>query len=168
MSNDRPKYFKYLDLWTDHEDFLHVVHESWQEPIQGNPFCVLHQKLKRVSKWLSCWSRQAFGNIYEKPKKLEKQIADLEAALILNNSPEHRTKLNEAKAKYVPFLKLQDKVLRQKAMLKCLEEGNKNTAYFHIVIKGRRRRLNITKIQKVQRKWKRYCSCCHPLFLENF
>lgn len=46
---------------------------------------------------------------------MEKQIAELEMALISNKFFGQRAALNEAKAKYVHFLKLQDTVLRQKA-----------------------------------------------------
>lgn len=71
------------------------------------------------------WSRQTFGDTYEEPKRVEKQIADLEMALISNNFLGQRVALNEAKAKYVHFLKLQDSVLRQKAKASWLKDGDK-------------------------------------------
>ncbi|XP_070045223.1 uncharacterized protein [Nicotiana tomentosiformis] len=146
-STMRPKYFKFLDFWTKYEDFLSVVTEEWQKTVQGNTLWTLHQKLKRVSRRLTVWSRQAFGDIYEEPKMLEKQINDLETMHIFDTTPAHRAELNEAKAKYVRFLKIQEEVLVQKAKAQWLEEGDRNTAYFHSIIKGRRKRLSILKIQ---------------------
>lgn len=74
---------------------------------------------------MNVWSRQTFGDIYEEPKKVEKQIADLEMALISNNFLGQRVALYEAKAKYFHFLKLQDLVLRQKAKASWLKDGDK-------------------------------------------
>lgn len=116
---------------------------------------VLHQKLKRVSKRLSTWSKKAFRDIYEEPRKLEKQINDLEEALVVSNAPEHRVELNKAKAKYVYYIKIQDQVLRQKAKAKWLEDGDKHTTYFHSVIKGRRRRLCLRRIQDDNGQWRK-------------
>ncbi|XP_070049720.1 uncharacterized protein [Nicotiana tomentosiformis] len=114
----------------------------------------MRKKLKRVNKRLSSWSREAFGNIYEEPKRFEKKIKDLEELHIVDTTSAHRSELNEAKAKYVQVLKIQDEVLRQETKAQWLEEGYKNTAYFHSVIKGRRRRLSIQKIQDENGQWK--------------
>lgn len=149
-----PRYFKFLDFWADNDDFLSVVKDVWEESVEGNPMWVLHQKLKKASKRLSIWSRETFGDIYEEPKRLEKLIVDLEEALVISNSPSHRRELNEAKAKYIQFLNIQDAVLRQKAKAQWLRDGDKNTAYFHAVIKGKRKKLSIQKIQDEEGQWR--------------
>ncbi|KAH0769974.1 hypothetical protein KY290_013955 [Solanum tuberosum] len=64
------KYFKFLNIWIEHTEFLEIVKHSWNEEVVGNPLFVLHQKIKRTCKTLSSWSRQAFCDIYEEPKKL--------------------------------------------------------------------------------------------------
>lgn len=112
---NRPKYFKFLDFWIEHEDFKGVVAEAWQEKVVGNAMWILHQKLKKVCQKLSCWSRQAFGDIYEEPKRLEKEIEEAEYELTIDDDPEKRSKINLKKAQYLQFLKLQDSVLQQKA-----------------------------------------------------
>lgn len=83
----RPKYFKFLDFWNKSKYFLSVVTEEWQETVQGNALWTLHQKLKRVSRRLNVWSRQAFGDMYEEPKRLEKQMNDLEIMHIIDTTP---------------------------------------------------------------------------------
>lgn len=40
-------------------------------------------KLKRLCHGLISWSREAFEEIYEKPKQLEKKIDDLEEELVM-------------------------------------------------------------------------------------
>lgn len=95
---------------------------------------------------LSKWSREAFGDIYEEPKRLEKHIAELEKELYLDHSAGKRAGLNNCKANYLQFLKIQEAVLRQKAKANWLKDGDRNTTYFHNTIKGRRKRLNIQRI----------------------
>ncbi|XP_059277797.1 uncharacterized protein LOC132031975 [Lycium ferocissimum] len=124
-----PRYFKFLEFWVEHQDFKTIVAET-------------------------CWSRQAFGDIYEEPKRLEKQIEDIEIQLIADNNPAKRSELNLLKAKYHQFLKLQDSILKQKAKAKWLEKGDRNTAFFHSVIKGRRKRLNLQRIQDNDEVWR--------------
>ncbi|XP_070018326.1 uncharacterized protein [Nicotiana sylvestris] len=74
-------------------------------------------------------------------KKLEILIRNLEDDAIAYNNHENRLNLSKARAEYTRFLKLQDNVLRQKARVKWLEEGDTNTAFFHGVIKDRRKRV---------------------------
>lgn len=31
-----PKYFKFLDFWVKHKDFIYVVQKVWDEPTRGN------------------------------------------------------------------------------------------------------------------------------------
>lgn len=76
-------------------------------------------------------------------KKLEILIRNLEDDAIAYNNHENRLNLSKARAEYTRFLKLQDNILRQKARVKWLEEGDTNTAFFHGVIKDRRKRLSI-------------------------
>lgn len=77
-NHNGPSYFKFLNFWVDYKDFIYVVQEVCQEPVIGNAMWILHQKLKKVCHRLSSWSREAFGDIYEEPKRLEKQISNLE------------------------------------------------------------------------------------------
>ncbi|XP_075087994.1 uncharacterized protein LOC107798356 [Nicotiana tabacum] len=97
---------------------------------------------------------RAFGDIYEEPKRLEKQINELEAMHVADTTPAHRVELNEAKAKYILYLKIQEEVLRQETKAQWLNEGDKNTSYFHSVIKERRKILCIQKIQDDEGQWR--------------
>lgn len=100
---------------------------------------------------LSIWSRKKYGDIYEDAKNIEKNIDELEQNLI--NSEGTRTLLNKTKADDIQYLKVQDSILKQKARVKWLSEGDQNTTYFHSSLKDRRRRLHINKIQDKQLQW---------------
>ncbi|XP_075091897.1 uncharacterized protein LOC142172039 [Nicotiana tabacum] len=156
-------FYNFMYTWSDNSGPPNTIWKrldrlmfniEWSDEFSETSVEHLARKLKRVTKRLSSWSREAFGDIYEEPKRLEKKIKDLEELHIADTTSAHRSELNEAKAKYVQVLKIQDEVLRQEAKAQWLEEGDINTAYFHSVIKGRRRRLSIQKIQDENRQWK--------------
>nr|XP_016497289.1 PREDICTED: uncharacterized protein LOC107816119 [Nicotiana tabacum] len=60
---------------------------------------------------------------------------------------------NQYRVDYTRYLKLQDSILRQNARVKWIQEDDVNIAYFHAIIKGRRRRLSIKKIMDEQDQW---------------
>ncbi|XP_060202878.1 uncharacterized protein LOC132631306 [Lycium barbarum] len=151
--NDHISYFKFLKMWVKHEDHLNIIQQSWSKEVQGNSLYVLPQKTKKVCKTLSVWSRSTFGDIYEKLMRLEKLIKDLEDEATINDNQEIRTKISCAKAEFNNFLKLQDSVLKQKARIKWLTERDANTAYFHGVIKYRRKKISILKIKNDEGTW---------------
>ncbi|XP_060198361.1 uncharacterized protein LOC132627183 [Lycium barbarum] len=147
------KYFRFLNFWTEHEQFLEVVKEVWDKECQGNPLWILHQKLKKTASRLNRWSRETFGNVHENPKKWESDIMALEQKLLEDNNEGNMTNLSRTKVGYIQYLKNQESILKQKARVNWLKEGDPNSAYFHKVIKYRRRRLCINKIQDEHLQW---------------
>ncbi|XP_075098876.1 uncharacterized protein LOC142175779 [Nicotiana tabacum] len=153
VSTEYVKYFKFLNILVDHEEYLEKVQQAWLEAIIGNPLYVLHQKIKKVCSTLSAWSRQAFGDIYEELKRFEVLISSLEETMMTNLSPEARMALSQARAEFTRFLMLQDSILRQKARVKWLTEGDANTTLFHVMIKDRRRKLKFRESEMI---WQHY------------
>ncbi|XP_059281089.1 uncharacterized protein LOC132034742 [Lycium ferocissimum] len=111
------------------------------------------RSLRILAKLSKTWSRQAFRDIYEEPKRLEAQMRRLEDNSITCNTEENRMELSRCRAQFTRYLKIQDSMLRQKARVKWLEEGDANTAYFHSIIKDRRRILSIRKIMDENEQW---------------
>ncbi|XP_075111376.1 uncharacterized protein LOC142181762 [Nicotiana tabacum] len=64
-----------------------------------------------------------------------------------------RTALNEVKAQYVRYLKIEQDVLKQKTHLQWIKEGDANSRYFHSLIRGRRGKLFIHKIKNEEGEW---------------
>lgn len=67
---DYIKYFKFLNMWVEHDKYREVIEESWSKKVQANSLYILHQKSKKVCRALSLWSKNVFGDIYEEPKRL--------------------------------------------------------------------------------------------------
>lgn len=109
------KYFKFLNIWTEHPQFRETAKNVWDENHQGNPLWVLHQNLKRTASHLSSWSKNAYGDIHSATKTMETNIVILEQFFQEDNTLANRTNLNKAKAEYVQHLNIQEAILRQKA-----------------------------------------------------
>ncbi|XP_059284742.1 uncharacterized protein LOC132038032 [Lycium ferocissimum] len=137
------RYFKFLNIWCKHKDFQDTVKEVWMNPTQGTAIWQLYVKMKAVAKRLSCWSREAFGDIFKDVKEAEQQVEELEKKHIATPSDETRSNLNKARAEFIRLVKNQEEIFSQKAKARWLKDGDKNTAYFHKVIKDRRRKLNL-------------------------
>ncbi|KAL3361773.1 hypothetical protein AABB24_014579 [Solanum stoloniferum] len=58
------KYFKFLNIWTEHPEFLEVVRKEWVEECHGNPMWKLHRKLKKTTTALSRWSKVTYFGTY--------------------------------------------------------------------------------------------------------
>ncbi|XP_060202825.1 uncharacterized protein LOC132631241 [Lycium barbarum] len=107
----------------------------------------LHCKMKIVAAKLSSWSREAYGDLFRSVKEAEKKVNNLERKLVEDSNEEDRCALSKAKVGFTRLFKNQEEMLRQKERARWLKDGDKNTAYFHKVIKDRRRRLSIHNIQ---------------------
>ncbi|XP_060190667.1 uncharacterized protein LOC132619937 [Lycium barbarum] len=140
------RYFKFLNIWCNHKDFKDIVKEEWSRPVQGRAMWKVHCKLKAVARRLSSWSRETYGDIFRDSKEAEKEVKELEKKHTENNNEETRSSLNKEKAEYIRLLKNQYEIYRKRAKERWLQDGDKNSPYFHKVIKDRRRKLNIHKI----------------------
>ncbi|XP_019240872.1 PREDICTED: uncharacterized protein LOC109220861 [Nicotiana attenuata] len=154
VRNENPKrYFKFLNCWTENKTFLPLVQSVWTRPFQGNPMWVFHQKIKALCSELSQWSRQQYGDIFQRVKEFENKVREAEERWAHSNNEKDRAILHELNAQYIKHLKTEEAVLRQKTQLNWFKEGDANSKYFHSLIRGRRRKLFIHKIKNENNEW---------------
>ncbi|KAG5599273.1 hypothetical protein H5410_030643 [Solanum commersonii] len=137
---DHIKYFKFLNCWVDQPKFLDIVKAFWDRTVEGNNMWRFHQKLKRLSNTLShC--------------EYEERVRTAEEKLIQEHSDTNRSILHELNVEYIIFLKIEDSIFKQKTQLQWFKEGDRNTKYFHSLIRGRRRKLFIHKLIGGDGEW---------------
>lgn len=66
------KPFMFLNIWTEHEQFLNVVRGVWEEEVQGNAMFRFKTKLKKAKAVLKDWNWAVFGNVFERVKNVRK------------------------------------------------------------------------------------------------
>ncbi|KAH0666246.1 hypothetical protein KY285_027452 [Solanum tuberosum] len=124
------KPFRFLNFWTKHKDFMKIVEESWIEEITGSPFFIVHSKLKRTKTTLSKWSKETFGNIFQKIATMEDVVKTKEVQLEISPTIENRSSLNKAEAELKRYLHIEEEYWKQKAGMKWFIDGDKNTKFF--------------------------------------
>ncbi|XP_059284912.1 uncharacterized protein LOC132038228 [Lycium ferocissimum] len=153
VTNNFVSYFRFLNFWTMQPDFQQLVQNSWMEEVQGNAMWILQEKLKRLSKVLTQWSKEVIGNVFEKVKQYEQLILELEHKMDSDDSEKNRQDLNRVNAEYIRWSSIQENLLQQKANIQWNEEGDACTKYFFSSIKHKRRRATLHRIKNSDGNW---------------
>ncbi|XP_019231860.1 PREDICTED: uncharacterized protein LOC109212648 [Nicotiana attenuata] len=127
------KTFRFLNFWIKHAKFKEVVKQSWEADFIGDPFIMFKKKLKKVKATLSKWSRDTFGDIF-------KQLAIIEDIV-------------KAQSELKKYLSIEEQYWKQKAGLNWFGEGDRNTSFFHNHVNGKRKKLQLKRIQNSSGVW---------------
>ncbi|XP_049389010.1 uncharacterized protein LOC125853369 [Solanum stenotomum] len=114
--------------------------------ITGNPFTVVHSKMKRVKMELAKWSKKTFGNVFQQIATLEDVIKTKEIQLEMAPTKSNRVELHKAEADIKRYKHIEEEYWKQKAEMQWFKDGDRNTKFFHAYVKGRRRNLQINAI----------------------
>ncbi|XP_019166699.1 PREDICTED: uncharacterized protein LOC109162453 [Ipomoea nil] len=147
------KPFIFLNVWSDHEQFMAVVKGVWSQEIQGNAMFRLKTKLKNLRMELKKWNWETFGNIFEKVKEQEEKMETVEKGLQNDPSENNLILYKKTQAEMKKALTVEEKYWQQKAHMQWVVEGEKNTRYFHGMVRERRRKQTIHKIKNEKGKW---------------
>ncbi|XP_019168334.1 PREDICTED: uncharacterized protein LOC109164037 [Ipomoea nil] len=149
-----PKHFIFLNVWAKHGDFQRVVRDNWLAPVSGAPMYVLATKLNRLAKALSVWSKEVFGNIFARLKEYEDRVQALERALQQHPDDDHvLLEYKEGVALLQKQVMIEEEFWQQKARITEVQEGERNSHYFHSLVKERRRKLFIHRVRDDTGQW---------------
>ncbi|XP_027172427.1 uncharacterized protein LOC113772083 [Coffea eugenioides] len=151
--DNKPKPFRFLNIWTKKPGLLDVIRRSWAVPCSGRPLSRLTAKLRNVKRDLQVWSREQFGNIFDAVKRAEGEVAAAEDAFGNEPCQSHWLALQEARARLRNSLVREEGYWRQKARVKWLKDGDKNSKYFHSIVAERRAKSIIHRIKNDQGEW---------------
>ncbi|KAL3345622.1 hypothetical protein AABB24_024533 [Solanum stoloniferum] len=147
------KSFKFLKFWVEEADFKDVVKRSWVAHENSNIFITIKQKMKNTKYALACWSKERFGDIF-KQLIIREEIARLKEEFFEENPiVSNRTVLQSGQAELKKYLQFEEEFWRQKTRIQWFPEGDRNTRFFHSLVKGRRKRLSLSRIIKEDGKW---------------
>nr|XP_009782875.1 PREDICTED: uncharacterized protein LOC104231559 [Nicotiana sylvestris] len=119
------KPFKFLNFWVEYATFKDVVKENWT----------------------------ADFNIFEKIASMEEVVMVHEAEFEANPTRMNRERLQNVQAELIKCLALEEKYWQQKEGMTWFKEGDRNTKFFHAQVRGRRKRLQLNRIQNSGGTW---------------
>ncbi|XP_075103621.1 uncharacterized protein LOC142178193 [Nicotiana tabacum] len=102
---------------------------------------------------LLTYPRQCIGNIFDKVQQLEAATRSMEEIYGENYSDTNKKNLYKTHAEYIHWLKVEESILKQKAIIKWAEKGDTNSKYLYSVIKQRIRRAQIQRIKNKEGHW---------------
>ncbi|KAI9083556.1 hypothetical protein K1719_034498 [Acacia pycnantha] len=138
-----PKSFKFEANWTQHEGFLQIVEQGWNDVvgIVDDRILDLIRRLDACRKKLVEWSRREFPNFRKVVEHLRKNLASCYEGTLTE------AKLLEVKGQ-LGRLKMQDKEESywwQRSRISWLTCGDRNTKFFHTSVIQRRQRNKILR-----------------------
>lgn len=134
-----PRPFRFLSVWTAHEKFAGAVRTSWSRKVDGRPLRCVMNKLKNLRNDLRVWNKDVFGNCKISIATLQQELQCVQMQIAVSGYTEalFDEEVN-VQAKLESALSTQASLLRQKCRVDWLQDGDRNTSFFHRSIQERR------------------------------
>lgn len=129
---------KIFDHWYGNEKCKSMIRDSFGE--LENSTLTIHQKLRKVRSRIQKWNKEDNGIC-------EKAIANLEEGLRVADEQCNIHKASDIQDKLRSKYEELDSIMRRKSRILWLEDGDKNSRFFHSAVKKRRRRNNVQGVR---------------------
>ncbi|KAL7171509.1 hypothetical protein ACSBR2_036213 [Camellia fascicularis] len=143
-----PRPFRFVNAWMLHSKFLPFVEKWWREhQVEGWAGFRLFQKLKELKLALKQWNRKVFDNVNTKLKKAEDELRMIDL-LAEERELEEAEKIRSrgARVEAGHLTRMVEWLWFQKSRLNWNFNGDKNTKYFHVLVKYRQGRNEINTL----------------------
>lgn len=145
LDTRKPKqiFFRLESMWFKDSSFMQVCRDAWQShSLVPHDSGELQAMVTSCGRSLKAWERANFGNITRQIRLLG-ELKELTAA---NNHPLMRDRRMQIEMEIDGLLEKEETMWKQCSRALWLQEGDRNSAYFHKVANGRNRRNQISKI----------------------
>ena len=99
------------------------------------------------------WSKHGFGNIFVNARKAEKNVLMAERRVENDDSSDAQESLQRTTSEWNRWLLMEESFWKQKARVRWLDQGDKNTKFFHSIVKQRRAQSRIHRIKIGEGNW---------------
>ncbi|XP_057790955.1 uncharacterized protein LOC131008071 [Salvia miltiorrhiza] len=136
-------------MWLTHQDFREFVKASWHANISINcPLLKVMVKLKRLRSSLKSWNKEVFGHVDVDINQMQMDLERIQTRISTEGySDTLFDEEVEAQARLSTKLLRKDLLLKQKSRIRWLNDGDRNTSFFHNSIKARKKQLHIPQLR---------------------
>ncbi|XP_071902710.1 uncharacterized protein [Coffea arabica] len=153
VAEARGKPFRYLNVWARHPDFLKVVKDAWDVPVQAIGMEGIFRKLMGTKAKLREWNKTIYGNISQQVVEVEHQLKQREKEYDTFRNEELKLRLGEARVAHTRALAIECDFWRHKAPIKWNQLGDANMKFFNASVKHRQNVNFISQIRDDVRGW---------------
>ncbi|GLU09860.1 hypothetical protein SLE2022_266990 [Rubroshorea leprosula] len=128
-------------MWLHHPDFPHTVNQFWA--LNTLP---IGKALTNFGSFLSSWNKLVFGNILKKKKRILARLEGIEKALSTHNSHNLLLLHKKLTSEYQTILLEEEDLWKMKSRINWLNDGDRNTKFFHLNTISRRKSNRIVTL----------------------
>jgi len=88
--------FKFMKMWSLHDDCRSIVSNSWNTTVVGCPMLVLSRKLQILKENLKDWNKSVFGNVHDRVKQAETNLQQIQNQIQINGHTDLLTTRKES------------------------------------------------------------------------
>ena len=92
-----------------------MVRQSWSTPVTSRGMRVFQQKLVQLKLCLKSWNKDVFGNVFQRVRVAEEEVAYRELFFYMSQSAEDRFAFSKARARLPHALSSEETFLRQQS-----------------------------------------------------
>ncbi|KAF7807376.1 reverse transcriptase [Senna tora] len=165
----RPRPSRFEAMWLLDDSCKQVVSHAWNINISGSSAYLFVSKCRNVMSQLKRWNREVFGHIPSKFSDLQRHIKAVQEQV--GESIQDDTLLATEAALRNELEKLLDKeelLWAQKSRQMWLLQGDRNTKYFHTLVKKRRINNRISRIKLDSGEWTQSYNAMEGVVLDYF
>lgn len=158
--------FHFEAFWAEHVDCCGVVEEGWLENVnEEEPWGVVKEKLKNSKRVLQKWHHQTFRKANQEIHKRKQELQYL-----LDHGGQHNNfdRIRQIQEDIDALWSQEEMYWGQRARVKWLNEGDRNTKFFHATTIQRRGRNRIQKIQNSAGQWVEGKEAIFATILDHF
>ncbi|MCH84023.1 hypothetical protein A2U01_0004853, partial [Trifolium medium] len=145
VSRNRP--FRFEAAWTTHENFHQFLKDNWFRDRE------LVSLLNNITTNLKEWNQEVFGNIFKRKKVLLARLNGIQNSSNYGNSNFLESLVKELQDQLAITLHQEECLWYQKSRGKLINDGDRNTKYYHSKTIVRRRHNRIVALRNEAGNW---------------
>ncbi|KAK3222119.1 hypothetical protein Dsin_009144 [Dipteronia sinensis] len=143
-----PRPFRFQGMWVSHPSFLNLVRSVWSFSIARSGSGIVVQKLKLLKKALRRWNWEVFGDIALNVSNANEKVMLIQGMIGSEGFLDDLFRLETSTlADLDSVLKQHEIFLKEKSRVRWLAEGDRNSKFFHSLLKRRGGNKALSSIQ---------------------